>query len=86
MCGYRLRGTIQSAHTTHTPKRGIKLEHQYDWLPYQQDGGVFVEAVVVDSVRAMVTTYYNVIVIRLAFDRHMLPEDVLDPDNEINFL
>lgn len=62
--------------------KGFKLEHQYDWMPYEVADGIFIETVHVNSETAMVTFYYNVIIQRLQFDRAMLPTDVLNPDDD----
>ena len=66
-------------------KNGFKLEQHYDWMPYEVADGIYIEAVCVNSEAAMVTFYYNVIVQRLAFNRAMVPTDVLDPNDVLNF-
>lgn len=52
-------------------KRGFKLEHQYDWLPYEVSKNIYIEATVVDSEKATLTNFYNVIVNKVAFNRDM---------------
>ena len=54
-------------------KRGIKLECDYEYLPCDLGklggGALFIEAVRVDSEKAIVTEYYNVDVCKTIMDR-----------------
>ena len=41
--------------------KGVKLENDYTWLPYEVAYNIFIEGVYINSEKATITTYYNVI-------------------------
>ena len=41
--------------------KGVKLENDYPWLPYEVANNIFIEGVYINSEKATITTYYNVI-------------------------
>lgn len=42
-------------------QKGIKLECDYPWLPYYVTNNIFIEDIYVNSEKAIITTFYNVI-------------------------
>ena len=57
-------------------KHGVKLECDYEMLPYERDAG-FLEGVVVDAEQCKVVSIYTSIVVTDCYDRQMQVTDKL---------
>ena len=64
-------------------KKGIELECQYDWMPYEVSNGVVIDTIIVDSERAIVHMYYNVIDLHYMMQRdgNIVDVEMYNDDN-----
>ena len=51
-------------------RKGVRLEGDYPFLPYEVGDNIYMEGVSVDAETATFTEYLNVIVTRFRMDRH----------------
>ena len=66
-------------------KKGITLEHQYNWMPYEIRDGIVIDTIIVDSENAIVHMYYNVIDLHYMMQRDGNIVDIIYNDGNLKF-
>ena len=64
-------------------EKGIKLECDYPWLPYEVSYNIFIEGIYINSEKATIITYYNVIMNQQQLNRDgsitFIPDETDEP-------
>ena len=66
-------------------RKGIKLEHQFDCMPYEVRSGIIIDSIIVDSENAIIHMYYNVIDLHYHMERNGSIVDVPTIDGNPKF-